>query len=226
MLMSVSRRQLAKRIAQVGLTLGLAGCGHLHHPSIAAEPFCAPPWDGAGDAPTTWRIAGRAEHDSAVALDAAAHALSGTWEMLTVATEGVNETQPERWKLRLVVADSASQNPCFIAGCRLTTVHIVAVGAPLGASPFDSAAVTKAKQQPNRVAARYDRKTNHVTLDFGPPMLDAGTFYEMTEVSDSTIAGRWVDGSYLLFSVRRGDVTTLEHPQGFFCGRRIHGRSN
>ena len=224
--MSVSRRRLPKWLAHVALTFGLVGCGRLHHPSVAAEPFCAPPWDNAGAAPTTWRIAGRTEHDSAVTFEAAAHALSGTWDMLTVATQGVSEEQPQRWKLRLVVADSASQNPCFMPRCRLTTVRVVAVGAPLGRAPFDSATVTKATQQSDRVKARYDNKTNHVTFDFGPPIMDAGTFYALTEVSDSTIAGRWVDGSYVLFFVRRGDVTTLEHSQGFFCGRRMHGKSD
>jgi len=204
----------------MALTLGLAGCATIHQSATAPEPFCISPGGGDMDAPTTWRIVGRAEHDSAIAFEDAAHALSGTWDMLTVATEGEDGARPLRWKLRLVVADSASQDPCFIPGCRLTNVRVIALGAPLGRTQFDSATVTKATNQQDRVAARYDRKTNHVTFYFGPPMLDAGTFYALTEVSDSTIAGRWIDGSYLMSSVRRGDVTTLEHPQGFFCGRK------
>jgi hypothetical protein len=51
-------------------------------------------------------------------------------------------------------------------------------------------------------------------------MLDAGTFYTITELSDTLLAGRWTDGSYLLTEMSRGNVQTLEHLQGYFCARR------
>jgi hypothetical protein len=218
--MRIFKQSVARRSVRIVSTLTLAACGRLHHATVAAKPFCTPPWEGAVRAPTTWRILGTTKPDSAVAFEAAARALSGTWDMLTVTTEGEDGARPEHWKLRLVVADSASQNPCFIPGCRRTGVRIVAIGTPLG-STFDSVSVTRATNGSDRIVARYDRNTDHVTLHFNPGLLDGGTFYALTEVSDSTIAGRWIDGSYLLFSVRRGDVTTLEHPQGFFCGRKV-----
>jgi len=87
--------------------------------------------------------------------------------------------------------------------------------------PFDSAAISHATSDPARIVARYDSVSGYLTLAFGPPMLDAGVFYAVTRLSDTTMTGRWTDGSYLLSEVRRGNVTTWEHEQGFFCGRRV-----
>ena len=45
-------------------------------------------------------------------------------------------------------------------------------------------------------------------------MLDAGTFYTITELSDTLLAGRWTDGSYLLTEMSQGNVQNTRAPAG------------
>jgi hypothetical protein len=99
---------------------------------------------------------------------------------------------------------------------------VVAAGSFLAeSSPFDSvAAAQRHLTGSRRVEVSYDSTAGRVGWSVGPPMLDAGTFYSVIVISDSSLAGRWTDGSYLVTEVQRGEVTTLEHMQGFFCARR------
>jgi hypothetical protein len=153
----------------------------------------------------------------------AAHALSGTWDVLTVTTEGASPAVVERWTLRLVPTAPEVWYDTHFGPRRSRNVAVVAAGAPIRSSTaFDSAAAARRHlTDRERVEATYDSSTNHLTLSFGPPVLDAGTFYAVAEVSDTLLAGRWTDGSYVVTEVQRGDVTTLEHHQGFFCAHRL-----
>lgn len=200
--------------------LSVLGCTHLHRSSTKSAPFCWPAQPGDLPNPTSWHLAVTAS-PGVPSFDVAAQALSGRWDVLTVTTEGENPPGAQRWQLQLVAADSGAQFDCIIMPCRRTDVRVVAVGAPLGQAPFDSVGITRNRRASDRVVARFDHTTNHVTLDFGPPMLDAGVFYAVTQVSDTTLAGRWTDGSYVGFFTQRGNVTTVEHQQGFFCARRV-----
>ena len=68
---------------------------------------------------------------------------------------------------------------------------------------------------------RHDAAQKTLGWAPGQLLLDAGTFYAVTQASDTALTGRWIDGSYLLSPVRHGDVVTAEHLQGFFCARKI-----
>jgi hypothetical protein len=150
--------------------------------------------------------------------------LAGTWNVLTVVTEG--PANVERARLRFVATDTTTWMKCQ-APCRATDrPAVVAAGIWLrGNVAFDSARLAaRTSKDTGRVDARYDPL--HQTLGFtgAELMLDAGSFYAVTQASDTALTGRWLDGSYLVFEVRRGDVTTGEHPQGFFCARKVSSR--
>ncbi|HEX4683648.1 MAG TPA: hypothetical protein VH277_13105 [Gemmatimonadaceae bacterium] len=160
--------------------------------------------------------------DSAREPDRAARALAGTWDLLTVATEGANPPETERWKLRLVSTTSDVWFKCPAGPCRTRRVAVIAGGAPVRPSiAFDSVAFANRRSSDGAlVEARYDVHDNHLSLS-GPPVMDAGTFYNVAEVSDSTMRGRWTDGSYIDAIIPRGNTVALEHQQGYFCARRL-----
>ena len=72
------------------------------------------------------------------------------------------------------------------------------------------------------MVARYDSARGHLTIGPGALVLDAGVDYAVTRLSDTSMTGRWTDGSYTVTEVQRGDLTTWEHGHGFFCGRRLN----
>lgn len=201
----------------------VASCAQLHRPSISPR-FCLAPGSGADHGPVSWNARGLGGPiNSAPPPDTAAAALAGTWDVLTVATEGARPGAVDRWTLRLVPTTPAVRYDAPFGPRRSRNISVVAAGAPLRSSAgFDAiAAAQRRLAGRDRVEATYDSSTNRITLSFGPPMLDAGTFYAVTEVSDTLFAGRWTDGSYIVTEVQRGSVTTLEHMQGFFCARRV-----
>lgn len=203
-------------------TLAICAACHYSRPTDVRPSFCIPAGPGEEFQPTQWD-SGSASGDGGAKLntDRVTRLLSGTWDMLTVTTEGAAPAWVERWTLRMVAADSIAKATCFLGPCR-SDPRIAAVGSRIErGKAFDSTFISHSARAPERIVAHYDSMTSHLTLVFGPPVLDAGISYTVTELSDTTMTGRWADGSYIVIAVRRGEVTTLEHPQGFFCGRRI-----
>ena len=218
--MASRRPDYRTRWAELSLVISMSACSHLGSARTLPRPFCSPAAPGAEMQPTSWELPDRpdtAQHPASVLIS---RTLSGSWDMLTVMTEGADQAVPERWHLRLVSPDSATRNTCLLGPCR-TPTRVVAVGAHLiGNTPFDSAVVSRATDDPMRIVARYDSVSGSLNFALGPPIFDAGTFYTVTRLSDTAMTGRWTDGSYALAQVRRGNVTTWEHVQGFFCARR------
>lgn len=205
------------------LALATSACSYPWRTQSSSKPFCSAPEPGEEGQPTRWLLHSLPRDTPALPHSAlVTSALSGTWEMLTVTTEGAIGTEPERWTLRFVAADSeGARTSCLVSPCR-ARARTVAVGRSLRSdAPFDSAAISHTMSDPARIVARYDSTNGYLTLAFGPPMNDAGVFYAVTRLSDTTMRGRWTGGSYILAQVRRGNVTTWEHEQGFFCGRRV-----
>ena len=190
-----------------------AACIHTPH-AAAPAPFCFAPPPGAEAAPVTWHRFGRVPTIStALHPDTVARILTGTWEVLTVTTEGVEPPGVERWQLKLVSTDPQVRFQCTLGPCRSHRIPAVAGGAPLRkAAAFDSAAFAQRRSTDSeRVEAHYDSTGNHLTLSFGPPIMDAGAFYTVTDASDTTLKGRWTRRRYMVLEVRRGNETILEH---------------
>jgi hypothetical protein len=73
----------------------------------------------------------------------------------------------------------------------------------------------------NDMDVSFESEQNRVVLSVGPPVLDAGEFYTVTQFSDTAFAGWWESGGYFVLAVTRGKATTLEKPAGYFCARRM-----
>jgi hypothetical protein len=201
------------------LTVALSGC-MARGTHVSPTSFCAPAWQGAEHDPVNWL---RPRSDSAPSPRDVGHMLAGTWDVLTAVTEG--PANVERGRIRFVATDSATWTNCQ-APCRGTDRPlVVATGMWLRDNvAFDSARLaTRTSTDAGRVDARYSPVHQTLGLAPGESVLDAGSFYAVTQASDTALTGRWVDGSYLLFEVRRAGVTTTEHPQGFFCARKVSG---
>lgn len=212
-----------RSLARAALAVATVAC--IHTPRAASPaPFCSAAPPGAEAAPVTWHRSGK-EPTIFTPLhpDTVARILTGTWDVLTVTTEGVEPPGVERWQLKLVSTDPQVRFQCAMGPCRSRRAPVVAGGAALrkGAA-FDSAAFAQRRStDPERVEAHYDSTGNHLTLSFGPPIMDAGTFYALTDASDTTLKGRWTDGGYMLIMVRRGNATAFEHTEGYFCAHRV-----
>lgn len=173
-------------------------CTSLHHGRTHAAGFCVSPEAGADAGAISWGARAFSNRPDSAPLPAVVgQALAGIWDVLTVTTEGAAPAEVERWRLRLVPTDRGVWYQCMFGPCRTQRVAVVAAGAPLRAhATFDSSASAQRRStDPARIEAHYDSSTKHLTLSFGPPMLDAGTFYTVTELSDTLLAGRWTDGS-------------------------------
>ncbi len=218
----VARRTLSRGLPGLLLLAGLVSCIPIRSNQPTGH-FCEAPNPGAEYGPIWWRLRGsRAFTKPAPAPADVGRSLAGTWHVLTVTTEGIGAGSGGEWRLRLVPTDSSASSRCALGPCNARRILVVAAGAPVKpGTTFDSSAAAQGRlREPDRVEARYDSTTNHMILSFGPPILDAGTFYNVTQVADSSFAGRWTDGSYIVSEVKRGNAKTLEHRQGYFCARR------
>jgi hypothetical protein len=212
-------RHLAPTVATI-----VVGCASLHPAQTGPSPFCIAPQAGAEAASTSWHLSGAAAlTDRSVSPATASRALAGIWDLVAITTEGAAPAEVARWPLRLVQTDTGVWYQCALGPCPNRRAAFVAAGAPLRRSvTFDSVAASQRRStDPERIDVRYDSTTNHLTLWPGAVILDAGTFYAVTEVSDTLLAGRWTDGSYVIAEVSRAGIKTLEHQQGFFCARRL-----
>jgi len=199
------------------LLVGVGACASLHRGESSSD-FCVAPGPG-----TQGPVAGLTDASGHAPPPASvSHRLAGTWDVLTVTNEGASPARADRWQLRLVPTDSTTWYRCPLGACRTRDVAVVAAGARVRRDvPFDSVArAQRRSRDPEQVEAHYEPATKQVTFWFGPLIFDAGTFYELDELTDSTFAGRWTDGSYAMLAVRRSGVTVFEHRQGYFCARR------
>ena len=215
---------LVRRLVMANLLAASIGCASSRRAERSAPSYCFAPAAAEGTGAVLWTTsASRLSAGIPVPRAVAANALAGAWDVLTVTTQGVASPEARRWQLRLVPTSPDVWYQCAFGPCRSDRVAVVAAGAPLGGpAAFDGlAAAARRSTDPDRVEAQYDSSGNSLTLRFGPPMFDAGTFYTVTEVSDTLMVGRWTDGSSMAFEVVRGGTNVLEHPEGYFCGRRL-----
>lgn len=218
---------IASRVPLVWLLaveLLATSCAAVMPGSIGSTPFCAPALAADDAGAVVWDLNGErsAMLSDAPTLRTAGRLLQGTWDVLTVATEGVNPPSVARWQLRLVATDPVARDLCEKARCS-SDVGFPATGAPLdGSTSFDSTKAARGLLHgSDAVTAFFNRYTNRLQLRFGETDAGAGTLYDVTHLTDSTLTGRWSDGSFGLTEVRRGDVRTQEHLQGFFCAKRV-----
>ena len=205
----------------MGGIISLMGCAPLRHGQPRGAPFCLAPSTAAEAAPTSWHSPTGAI-GTPLPPSEVAQKLVGTWDVLEVATEGAAPADVERWRLRLVKTQHTVWYQCALGSCRTQRVAVVAAGAPVRQDAlFDTVAASERRlKDAGAIDARYDSTTNHLTFSPEQLVLDAGTFYAVTEVSDTFLAGRWTDGSYISAEVQRGGAMTFEHRSGFFCARR------
>jgi hypothetical protein len=190
---------------------------------VSQEPYCVAPAPGAEAGGVTWYRDGDPTDRPADRPDprALGERLAGSWDVLTVTTEGRAGPSASQWQLNLIAVDPNAGSGCQSDRC-------VDSGQGAGAkkrtgsrstSESEIVAVDTARGYKHATAV-YNRERNTVTLSFGPVVLDGGTFYMFTDVSDSTFAGRWVSGGQVVTTVNRGAVSVLEQEGGYFCARR------
>jgi len=211
----------------LSLALGLSACTYLRGAKSDPPRLCTPPRQAEAASRGVYWFNREASDSAGMAhvpnASGAGRALSGTWDVVQVATEGPAEKPIERWRLRLVATDAAVRLQCWSARPCHDGSSIPAAGAIVRAGQaFDSvAAARRLSDDTTLTTVHFSETDNKLTLHFGPPTIDAGSFYGITEVTDSTFMGRWAYGGLRLFDVNRGGVVTGEQPQGFFCARRI-----
>lgn len=216
--------RIVRRVHPGALVLIVAtACVHSH--SASPEPFyCMAPPPSYDSPPVAWLTPGSDSREyGSISPATVTRMLTGTWEVVSVVTEGSAPGPAGRWKLRLVPTDLNATPPCARGLCGFVRSNVVAAGAALRTGAvFDSAAAAERRSiDANRIEAQYDSTHNQLTLAFGPPILDSGIFFAVNDASDTALTGRLINGSNLVFAVRRGDVTILETNGGYFCARKV-----
>jgi hypothetical protein len=225
--MAMRGRRAALRIGLAAAQLALAGCASIMPANIGGPPFCAPALAGDDAGSVLWDLANRPSTatSDAPTLYAAGRVFAGTWDVLTVATEGVTPPATARWRLQLVASNPSARDLCRNGRCS-SDVGYPAAGAPLqGSTHFDSTLAARGELHgSDAIKIFFNRLTNRVQLMFGEDEPGHGTQYQVTRITDSTFTGRWTDAGVTLAEVHRGDVRTDEHLQGFFCAKRLVAR--
>jgi len=226
MILLISSLTRWRRLWRVGALVAASGCAAIAPANIGAAPFCAPALAGDDAAGVSWELGGQhvdAASDAPTLRDVG-RVFEGTWDMLTVASEGVSPPAVARWRLRLTATDASARDLCRGSRCS-SDVGYPAAGAPVnGFTHFDSTLAARGQLRgSDAVRVFYNRYANRLQLTVGDSQPDHGTLYYVTRVTDSSFTGRWTDASVVLSEVRRGEVRTEEHLQGYFCGRRSHG---
>jgi hypothetical protein len=180
--------------------------------------FASPPGSDAGG--PVWE--GRPATGSGATPDEVGRHLAGTWELLSVATEGVQSPHTQIDTLKLVATDTAARFRCPLGRCGRGYSYPLAGQILRAGARFDSAAAVQHRTRDETDAGfSYNATLNTLTLMLGPQGFDMGDFYAVAELSDTTFAGRWESGSFAYAQVSRGGRVLLEKPAGYFCARRI-----
>ena len=156
-------------------------------------------------------------------------ALSGTFQVLEVQTEGRGERRASVWRLRLGPRMPGSAPPCIALDCGTRPEHVPLIGAAeLPASDLerryrDRFAESTDPEKPG-AWVRYDSRRGRVLLALGLPLrVDANQYYTILSLGPAGFSGRWVDGGYAVALVPMPTGHAIERSQGYFCAFRIHG---
>jgi hypothetical protein len=148
--------------------------------------------------------------------------IAGTWDFIAVTTEGDPSPRMARWTLRLIATDSAVRRRCPIGQCRGDYSFPAAGQLLRPGMRFDSvAAAQHRRHNETDVGVSYAQQANRLAILPGPPMMDAGDIFSVSQFVDTAFVGRWESGGFFYIPVPRGRVTMLEKPSGYFCARRI-----
>jgi hypothetical protein len=190
---------------------------------VSHEPYCVAPAPGAEAGGVTWYREGEPTDRPTDRPEprALGERLGGSWEVLTVTSEGVTAPSVSRWHLNLIAVDPTAGIDCQLDRCVDSSegAGTKRRAASRSTTEREIVAVDTTRGYKHATAA-YNRDRNTVTLSFGPVVLDGGTIYMFTDVSDSTFAGRWASGGQVVTPVNRGGVWVLEEGEGYFCARR------
>lgn len=148
--------------------------------------------------------------------------LAGTWDFLSVMTEGGASPSMVRWTLRLIPTDSVARTNCVFGKCRRGFGFPAAGQILRPGARFDSLAAAQHRtREETDASVSYNSEQNTVTISFGRPMFDAGDVFSVSLFSDTAFAGRWESGGMFYVPVSRGGIDVLEKPSGYFCARRV-----
>ena len=87
--------------------------------------------------------------------------------------------------------------------------------------PFDSAAARRGELRgPTAAQVLYSPRESSVQLHTDPYALDAGTAFFISEVTDSSLVGRWSTGGLRISLLVRSGVPVAEQEAGYFCAWR------
>ena len=210
------------RLLISGIVMALTACAPVETSAqgkASNNAFCVAPTPGSEQGGVTWLSEDAQYRPTSAEVS---RRFSGTWQFVSVMTQGSASPHAERWTLRLVATDTAARTRCPIGACRAHYSFPASGQLLRDGERFDSVAAAQHRmRRDSDIDVSFDSGQNEVVLYIGPPAFDAGDLYTVLAFSDTAFAGRWESGGYFVLEVTRGKVTTLEKPAGYFCARRI-----
>jgi len=154
-------------------------------------------------------------------LDTLTKMLAGVYDLALITTEGVETPTVDWWRLLLVPIDTAWRGATGrVAGDWMRY--------PLAGTRLDVPAPTpRDSLRRRRYLARsdlefqLDLRSGDLKWLTDPGVSDGGAIFDIGEVSDSLLFGRWVDGSIIMVPLTRRGLEVGESWRGYYCAWKV-----